>query len=134
MLTNLDKTKLTKNDAIEIMNEILNEETIFGKKKILGDYSKNAICSYWIEIIKSNVLINNIFPQNILSVRLSSQNPTLTEESKEVIECFNNIEKLIEEVMKTVFDNSIYPSVQEKSIDLIIFFIDQLFPEGLEQG
>jgi len=134
LLTNLDKTKLTKNDAIEIMNEILNEETIFGKKKILGDYSKNAICSYWIEIIKSNVLINNIFPQNILSVRLSSQNPTLTEESKEVIECFNNIEKLIEEVMKTVFDNSIYPSVQEKSIDLIIFFIDQLFPEGLEQG
>ena len=130
----MDKTKLTKNDAIEIMNEILNEETIFGKKKILGDYSKNAICSYWIEIIKSNVLINNIFPQNILSVRLSSQNPTLTEESKEVIECFNNIEKLIEEVMKTVFDNSIYPSVQEKSIDLIIFFIDQLFPEGLEQG
>lgn len=36
--------------------------------------------------------------------------------------------------MKTVFDNSIYPSVQEKSIDLITFFIDQLFPEGLEQG
>lgn len=116
------------------MNEILNEETIFGKKKILGDYSKNAICSYWIEIIKSNVLINNIFPQNILSVRLSSQNPTLGEESKEVTECFSNIEKLVEEVMKTVFDNTIYPSVQEKSIDLIIFFIDQLFPEGLEQG
>ena len=127
----MDKSKLTKSDAIEIMNEILNEETIFGKKKILGDYSKNAICSYWIEIIKSNVLINNIFPQNILSVRLSSQNPTLGEESKEVTECFSNIEKLVEEVMKTVFDNTIYPSVQEKSIDLIIFFIDQLFPEGL---
>lgn len=35
--------------------------------------------------------------------------------------------------MKTIFDNSIYPAVQEKSIDLIIFFIDQLFPEGFEQ-
>lgn len=69
LLTNLDKNKLSKPDAIEIMNEILNEEIIFGKKKILGDYSKNAICSYWIEIIKSNVLINNVFPINILSVR-----------------------------------------------------------------
>jgi hypothetical protein len=77
LLTNLDKNKLSKNDAIEIMNEILNEEIIFGKKKILGDYSKNAICSYWIEIIKSSVLINNVFPPNILSVRMISQNPTL---------------------------------------------------------
>lgn len=73
----MEKNKLSKSDAIEIMNEILNEEIIFGKKKILGDYSKNAICSYWIEIIKSNVLINNVFPPGILSVRAVSNNPTL---------------------------------------------------------
>lgn len=64
---------------------------------------------------------------------LNAQNSTLQEDSKEIPECFNNIEKLVEAVMKTIFDNTIYPSVQEKSIDLIIYFIDQLFPEGLEQ-
>jgi hypothetical protein len=48
LLTNLDKNKLKESESIMIMNEILNEETIFGRKKVLGDYSKNAICSYWV--------------------------------------------------------------------------------------
>ena len=55
------------------MNEILNEETIFGRKKILGDYSKNAICSYWIEMIRSPVLLNHIFPVQLLTVRNTPQ-------------------------------------------------------------
>jgi hypothetical protein len=55
------------------MHDILNEETIFGRKKILGDYSKNAICSYWIEMIRSPVLITNVFPPSILSIRAAQQ-------------------------------------------------------------
>ena len=48
LLCNIDKTKLSRPDAIEILEELLNEETIYGKKKMLGDYSKNAICIFWI--------------------------------------------------------------------------------------
>jgi hypothetical protein len=95
LLNNLDKNKLLKVDAIEIMNEILNEDTIFGKKKILGEYSKNAICSYWIDIIKSPVLMINIFPINILSIRSVSQN-NMSEDNPEINACFLNIEKLTE--------------------------------------
>ena len=130
LLNNLDKTKLTKAEAVEIMNEILCEETIFGRKKVLGDYSKNAICSYWIEMIKSNVLLYNIFPQSILSVKSIPQG--IQDETPEVISCFANIERLIEEVLKTMFDNTFYPSVQEKCIELVTFLIDQLFPEGVD--
>jgi hypothetical protein len=39
---------------------------------------------------------------------------------------------LIEEVLKTIFDNTFYPSVQEKCIELVTFLIDQLFPEGVD--
>ena len=73
LLNNLDKNKLNKNDVNDIMNEILNEDVIFGKKKIIGEYSKNAICSYWIEIIKSPVLYHHIFPVGILSIRNVAQ-------------------------------------------------------------
>ena len=74
-------------------NEILNEETIFGRKKVLGDYSKNAICSYWIEMIKSNVLLYNLFPSSILSVKSIPQNNS-QEEPPEVTACFANIESI----------------------------------------
>lgn len=37
---------------------------------------------------------------------------------------------MFEEVLKTIFDNSIYPSVQEKCIELLTLFVDNLFPEG----
>lgn len=110
------------------MNEILSEETIFGRKKVLGDYSKNAICSYWIEMIRSNVLLNNIFPTGLLSIRTLPQGAQ--EETPEITSCFANIERVIEEVLKTMFDNTFYPSVQEKCIELITHLIDQLFPEG----
>jgi len=73
LLCSLDKSKLARNDAIDILGELLNEEIIYGKKKLLGDYSKNAICSYWIEIIKSNVLINNVFYPSYLSLRAVAQ-------------------------------------------------------------
>jgi len=73
LLCSLDKNKLNRQDAIEILGELLNEETIYGKKKLLGDYSKNAICSYWIEIIKSPVLLQNVFYSNYLSIRNVSQ-------------------------------------------------------------
>ncbi len=75
------------------MNEILCEETIFGRKKVLGDYSKNAICSYWIEMIRSNVLISNIFPQTLLSIRSVPQGSQ--EETPEIANMFTNIERLI---------------------------------------
>ena len=78
------------------MNDILNEEVIFGKKKILGEYSKNAIYSYWIEIIKSPVLYSHLFPPNILSVRAVSQTSNLTEDNPEIEKCFKHIEKLFE--------------------------------------
>ena len=45
---------------------------------------------------------------------------------------FVNIEKIIEEVLKIMFDNAFYLSIQEKSIEFIIDLIDQLFPEGIE--
>lgn len=90
LLNNLDKNKLTKNDALDIMNDILNEDIVFGKKKILGEYSKNAIYSYWIEIIKSPVLYTHIFPASLLSIRhISTQN--LTEDSPEITNTFKNI-------------------------------------------
>lgn len=73
LLCSLDKNKLGRPDAIEILGELLNEDTIYGKKKLLGDYSKNAICSYWIEIIKSPVLLQNVFYSNFLSIRTVSQ-------------------------------------------------------------
>ena len=113
------------------MHEILNEETIFGRKKVLGDYSKNAICSYWIEMIKSNVLLHNIFPPALLSLKNMPQSNS-QEETPEVAACFSNIERLIEEVLKAMFDNTFYPSVQEKCIELVTFLIDQLFPEGVD--
>lgn len=115
------------------MNEILNEEIIFGRKKILGDYSKNAICSYWIEMIRSSVLISNVFPSNILSVRAAQQS-NMAEDNPEVTSCFVHIERLVEEVLKTMFDNTLYPSVQEKCIELVTFLIDQLFPEGADSA
>jgi hypothetical protein len=75
-----------------------------------------------------------VFPTRFLSIRSVCQNTALNEDSKEIAECFNTIEKLVEEALKTIFDNSIYPSVQEKCIELIIYFIEQLFPEGSDQG
>jgi hypothetical protein len=132
LLNNLDKNKLSKNDANDIMKEILCEETIFGRKKVLGDYSKNAICSYWIEMIRSPVLISNIFQNSVISLRNVPQG--LQEETPDIINCFENIEKLIEEVLKTMFDNTFYPSVQEKCIELVTYLIDQLFPEGPENA
>lgn len=34
--------------------------------------------------------------------------------------------------MKIIFDNTMYPSVQEKSIELLIAFVENLFPEVSE--
>lgn len=133
LLNNLDKSRLSKSDAIEIMHDILNEETIFGRKKILRDYSKNAICSYWIEMIRSPVLITNVFPTSILSIRAAQQS-NLPEDSPEINVCFGYIERLVEEVLKTMFDNTLYPSVQEKCIELVTYLIDQLFAEGADSA
>lgn len=33
-----------------------------------------------------------------------------------------------------MFDNTLYPSVQEKCIELVTFLIDQLFPEGADSA
>ena len=82
-------------------------------------------------MIKSNVLLYNIFPSSILSVKSLPPNNT-QEEPPEVTSCFANIERLIEEVLKAMFDNTFYPSVQEKCIELVTFLIDQLFPEGVD--
>ena len=90
LLCSLDKNKLSRNDAIEIFGELLSEETIYGKKKLLGDYSKNAICTYWIEIVKSSVLLNNVFYQPYLSIRQVSAG-CLSEDSQEISSCFLNI-------------------------------------------
>ncbi len=109
------------------MGEILNEDTIFGRRRILGDYSKNAICSYWIEMIRSPVLLTHVFPTNLLSIRAAQQS-NLNEDSPEVVNCFAHIDRLVEEVLKTIFDNAFYPSVQEKCIELVTYLIDQLFP------
>jgi hypothetical protein len=68
----------------------LNEETIYGKKKTLGDYSKNAICSFWVEMIKTPVLLSNVFSNHFLSIRAVS-NGGLSEDSHEIAECFGNI-------------------------------------------
>lgn len=133
LLNNLDKNKLTRTESIEIMTELLNEEIIFGKKKLIGDYFKNAFCSYWIETIKSPVLISNIFSTNILSLRAIGQSP-MPEDSPEITSTFANIERLIEELLKAIFDNTLYPYVQEKCIELIIYLIDQLFPDGTDQA
>ena len=111
LLCSLDKNKLNRTDAIEILGELLSEETIYGKKKLLGDYSKNAICTYWIEIVKSPVLLHNVFHQSFLSIRQVTSSG-LQDDSHEITSCFLNIEKLLEEVLKTIFDNTIYPSVQ----------------------
>ena len=62
-------------------------------------------------MIKSNVLLYNIFPNSILSVKSVPQNNS-QEEPPEVTACFANIERLIEEVLKAMFDNTFYPSVQ----------------------
>jgi hypothetical protein len=40
----------------------------------------------------------------------------------------------MEEVLKTMFDNAFYPSVQEKCIELITYLIDQLFPDGTDNN
>ena len=111
------------------MNDILNEDIIFGKKRTLGDYSKNAICSYWIEMIRSPVLLTHVFPTSILSLRNLQ---SLEDNQTAITSCFAAIEKLNEEVLKTIFDNNFYPSVQEKCIELITNLIDNLFPEGAD--
>lgn len=90
LLGALDKSKLSRTEAIEIINELLNEETIYGNKKILGDYSKSAICSYWIDIIKSPVLLTNVFYSNFLSMRALIQSG-LPEDSPEIANCFSSI-------------------------------------------
>ena len=36
---------------------------------MLGDYSKNAICICWIEMLKSPAIISNVFYPNYLSLR-----------------------------------------------------------------
>ena len=79
-------------------------------------------------MIKSQVLLYNIFPQNILSIRNISSNAQ--EETPEVSQAFMHIERLMEEVLKTMFDNTFYPTVQEKCIELVTYLIDQLFPDG----
>ena len=83
-------------------------------------------------MIRSPVLISNIFPHNILSLRTTAQPILVSEDSRDITECFANIEKLMEEVLKTIFDNTFYPSVQEKCIELITYLIDQLFPDGID--
>jgi hypothetical protein len=65
-------------------------------------------------MIRSPVLLNHIFPSSVLSVR--STPPGAQDDNPEVQQCFANIERLIEEVLKTMFDNTFYPSVQEKCI------------------
>jgi hypothetical protein len=82
-------------------------------------------------MIRSPVLLTHIFPTNILSVKAAQQN-NLNEDSPEITSCFNHIERLMEEVLKTMFDNAFYPSVQEKCIELITYLIDQLFPDGTD--
>lgn len=61
-------------------------------------------------MIRSPVMLNHIFPTALLSIR--SIPPGGQEDNPEVIQCFINIERLIEEVLKTMFDNTFYPSVQ----------------------
>jgi hypothetical protein len=84
-------------------------------------------------MIRSSVLISNVFPSNILSVRAAQQS-NMAEDNPEVTSCFVHIERLVEEVLKTMFDNTLYPSVQEKCIELVTFLIDQLFPEGADSA
>lgn len=62
------------------------------------------------------------------------QQSNISEDSPEITSCFLNIEKLIEEILKTMFDNTLYPSVQEKCIELITYLIEHLFPEGADNN
>ena len=47
---------------------------------MLGDYSKNAICIFWIEMLKSPVILSNVFYPNFLSIR-NVVNSGLSEDS-----------------------------------------------------
>lgn len=84
-------------------------------------------------MIRSPVLLTHVFPTNLLSIRAAQQS-NLNEDSPEVVNCFAHIERLVEEVLKTIFDNAFYPSVQEKCIELVTYLIDQLFPEGADSA
>ena len=66
-------------------------------------------------MLKSPVILTNVFYGNYLSMR-NVATSGLSEDSAEINHCFLNIEKMFEEVLKTIFDDSIYPSVQEKCI------------------
>jgi hypothetical protein len=69
LMNNLSENRLKKEEAADVIKEILNEETIFGKNKFLGEYSKNAICNFWIDILRSPILLHHMFPSYLCSLK-----------------------------------------------------------------
>ncbi len=102
---------------------------IFGKRKTIEDYSKNIVCNHWIDLFhKCPLMTTYLFPRSILSNK--NANALTEQQLVDVDKTFNNIALVIKEIMKSVFENSIYPTIQEKFLELLSHFIEQLFPDG----
>ena len=124
----IGEDKLTKGEATEVIKELLNEDVIFGKNKFIGEYSKNLITNYWLDAIKSPIILHNMFPTSLTNIKVFAQQD-LSYDSKDVLNQFFQIETLFESILKVIFDNSLYLSVQERALETLILLLDRVFPK-----
>lgn len=95
----------------------------------MGEYSKNLITNHWLDSIKSGIILNHMFPPLIINIKVYSQQD-LPITDKDVNGAFHNIETLFDSILKIIFDNSLYLSIQERALETLTQLIDRIFPKA----
>lgn len=124
----LSNDRLLDQEAHEVIKELLNEDVIFGKNKFMGEYSRNLITNHWLDSIKSPIIIHHMFREPITNIKVFMQKDVQPLE-KDFVNSFFQVETLFNSIMKIIFDNSLYLSIQERALETLIQLIDKIFPK-----
>lgn len=104
---------------------------MFGKNKFMGEYSRNLITNHWLDSIKSPIIIHHMFREPIVNIKIFMQKDIQPSE-KDFVTSFYHIETLFNSIMKIIFDNSLYLSIQERALETLIQLIDKIFPKNYD--
>lgn len=118
LISILSPQRLSREEAIHIINLILSDEIKYGKDTLPRFYIRNAMENHWLDIIKTEAVICNLFPYNLYGV---------SEPAEHFDREFRQVERIFSICLRTLFDLSTYHHIHEKTIDTMTKYVEQLF-------
>ncbi len=107
LIGSLHNTRLSREDAVAIIRLIMQEDVKYGADSLPRLYLKNAMENHWLDIIKTDIVIHNLFPYHLYGV---------TEPAPNFEREFDLVERIFSVCLRTLFDANTYHHIQEKSI------------------